>query len=212
MSRFHPAHRTIETMPPSGQFRVEATLGAPFERSGRGLHTGRRTTVRVSPATAGHGIVFRRHLAGGRSVDIPALWRFQVPQPACSALGREGILVRTVEHLMASLRALGIDNAFVEIDGEELPIFDGSAVPWCEGITAAGRIAQDVPVRVLKVRREVTVTDRHRRLSIGPGHGLTVSAHIDLKHLGPFDWQGPVGLRISRGISPPRAASGASFV
>lgn len=188
-----PAHRTVDIMPPSGQSRVEATLGAPFERSGYGLHTGRRSTVRVSPASAGHGIVFRRHLPGGRCVDIPALWRFQVPQPACSALGREGVLVRTVEHLMASLRALGIDNALVEIDGEELPIFDGSALPWCEGIAAAGRIAQDRPVRVLVVRREVTVTDRHRRLSIGPGRGLTMSAHIELKHLGPFDWRGPVG-------------------
>lgn len=193
-------------MTPSGQSRLQATLGAPFERDGRGLHTGRRARVRVSPAPPGHGIVFRRHLRDGRSVDIPALWRFVVPQPACTALAREGMLVRTVEHLLASLHALRIDNALAEIDAEELPIFDGSAIPWCEGIAGAGRVDQVEPVRVLRVLRDVTVTDRHRRLSIGPGTGLTISAHIALRHLGAFDWDGPVGPEtFARDIAPSRS-------
>ncbi len=193
-------------MTPPGQPRPQATLAAPFERAGRGLHTGRRARVRVSPAPPGHGIVFRRHLRDGRSVDIPALWRFVVPQPACTALAREGTLVRTVEHLLASLHALRIDNALAEIDTEELPIFDGSAVPWCQGIAEAGRANQGKPVRVLRVLREVTVTDRHRRLTIGPGTGLTISAHIALKHLGAFDWAGPVEPEIfSRDIAPSRS-------
>lgn len=110
--------------------RHQATLGAAFEKSGRGLHTGRRATVRVSPAPPDHGIVFRRRFGDGRSVDIPALWHHQETQPACTALRSEGVLVRTVEHLMASLHALRIDNAVAEIDAEELPIFDGSAIPW----------------------------------------------------------------------------------
>ena len=128
----------------------------------------------------------------GRSVDIPALWRHQVTQPACTALRVEGVLVRTVEHLLASLYALRIDNALVETDAEELPIFDGSAVPWCEGIAAAGRVEQDERTRTLRVLRPITVSDRHRRLSIGPGTGLTVCAHIELCHLGAFDWQGAI--------------------
>jgi UDP-3-O-[3-hydroxymyristoyl] N-acetylglucosamine deacetylase len=176
-----------------GQTRRQATLGAPFERGGRGLHTGRWTAARITPAPEGHGIVFRRHLPGGGSIDIPALWSFHHSQPACTALRRNGILVRTVEHLLASLYALQIDNVLAEIDGEELPIFDGSAVPWCEGIALAGRVEQDAPVTVLRIRREITVTDRHRRLSIAPGPGFTVSAHIALEHLGSFDWHGPVG-------------------
>jgi UDP-3-O-[3-hydroxymyristoyl] N-acetylglucosamine deacetylase len=172
--------------------RSQATLAAPFVRTGRGLHTGRAATVRVSPAPVGHGIVFRRHLPGGRSVDITALWHAQVPQPACSAIMGGGVLVRTVEHLMATLLALQIDNALVEIDTEELPIFDGSAVPWCDGIAGAGRVEQEAPVRTLRVLREIAVTDAHRRIAIAPGQGLTVTAHIDLKHLGAFDWSGPV--------------------
>ncbi|MCJ2015641.1 UDP-3-O-acyl-N-acetylglucosamine deacetylase [Methylobacterium sp. J-076] len=172
--------------------RRQATLGGAFERSGRGLHTGRRTTVRVSPAPQNHGIVFRRRLPDGRAVDIPALWHHQETQPACTALRAHGVLVRTVEHLMASLFALRIDNVLAEIDGEELPIFDGSAVPWCEGITGAGRVVQEVGVRTLRVLREVRLTHAHRSLSIGPGRGLTVSAHIELRRLGTFDWRGPI--------------------
>lgn len=172
--------------------RAQATLAAPFERSGRGLHTGHEATVRVGPAPAGHGIAFRRRLKGGRAVDVPALWRFREPQPLCTAIRREGVLVRTIEHLMASLSALGIDNALAEIDGEELPIFDGSALPWCEAIRAAGRVEQDAPCRVIRVARTVTVQAGRRHLSIEPGPGLHVTGHVALSYLGPIDWSGAI--------------------
>lgn len=172
--------------------RCQATLGAAFERSGRGLHTGRSARVRVSPAPAGHGIVFRRHFRDGRSVDIPALWHHQETAPACTALRAEGVLVRTVEHLLAALYALRIDNALIDTDAEEMPIFDGSALPWCEGIAGAARVEQAEPSRVLRVLRPVSIVNGHRRLSIGPGRGLTVCAHIELCRFGTFDWQGAI--------------------
>lgn len=172
--------------------RPQATLGAAFERSGRGLHTGSHATVRVSPAAAGHGIVFRRRLRGGRQADVPALWRYRESQPLCTAIRREGVLVRTIEHLMASLSALEIDNALVEIDAEELPIFDGSALPWCEAIRAAGRVEQGAACRLIRVRRPVTVEDGRRRLRIEPGPGLHVTGHIALAYLGPIDWSGAI--------------------
>ena len=180
-----------ETMVPP-RSATQATLAAAFERAGRGLHTGRRARVRVSPAPAGHGIVFRRHLPGGRTADVPALWRHRESQPLCTALRYGGVLVRTVEHLMASLSALGIDNALIEIDAEELPIFDGSAVPWCEAILSAGRAGQDAPRRAIRVTRVIAVRDGRRTLRIEPGPGLHVSGHIALAHLGPIDWSGPI--------------------
>lgn len=186
--------------------RCQATLGGAFALSGRGLHTGRKANVRVSPACAGHGIVFRRRMRDGSSVDIPALWRMQETAPACSALRSGGVLVRTVEHLLASLYALRIDNALIETDAEEMPIFDGSALPWCEGIAAAGRVEQEERARSLRVLRPISVTDRHRRLSIGPGRGLTVSAHIELNRFGSFDWQGPIlSEAFTREIAPARS-------
>ena len=176
----------------AGIGRLQATLGAPFERSGRGLHTGAHATVRVTPAPVGHGIVFRRRLRGGRQTDVPALWRYRESQPLCTAIRREGVMVRTIEHLMASLSALEIDNALAEIDAEELPIFDGSAVPWCEAIRAAGRTEQDAACRLIRVTRPVAVEDGRRRLRIGPGPGLHVTGHIALAHFGPLDWSGAI--------------------
>ena len=186
--------------------RLQATLAAAFERSGRGLHTGARATVRVSPAAAGHGIVFRRRLKSGRQADVPALWRYREPQPLCTAIRHDGVLVRTIEHLMASLSALKIDNALAEIDAEELPIFDGSALPWCEAIRAAGRIEQDAACRTIRVRRPVMVEDGMRRLRIEPGRGLHVSGHIALAHFGPIDWSGAITPEIfCEAIAPSRS-------
>jgi UDP-3-O-[3-hydroxymyristoyl] N-acetylglucosamine deacetylase len=186
--------------------RQQATLAAAFERSGRSLHSGRYATVRVSPAPAGHGIVFRRHLTSGRTVDVPALWQYRQSQPLSSAIRREGVLVRTIEHLMASLSALRIDNALAEIDADELPIFDGSAAPWCEAIRAAGRSEQPTPCRTIRVRRAVTVVRGQRRLRIEPGPGLYVTGHVALAHFGAIDWSGSVNPdSFEREIAPARS-------
>ncbi|GJD44388.1 UDP-3-O-acyl-N-acetylglucosamine deacetylase [Methylobacterium cerastii] len=176
---------------PGGPFR--ATLGAAFSLSGRGLHTGRRATVRVGPAPPGHGVVFRRTLRDGRTVDVPASWSLRERQPLCTALrSPEGPLIRTVEHLLAALSAEGVDEALVEIDAEELPIFDGSAVPWCRAIRAAGRIENGAPRRTIRMLRTVQVEDGRRTLRIEPHDGLHVSAHLALAHFGPLDWSGTI--------------------
>ncbi|MEH3065502.1 MAG: UDP-3-O-acyl-N-acetylglucosamine deacetylase, partial [Methylobacterium radiotolerans] len=172
--------------------RQQATLARPFERSGRSLHSGRHATVRVSPAPAGHGIVFRRHLKDGRAVDVPAHWHYRESQPLSSALRRDGVLVRTIEHLMASLSALRIDNVLAEIDADELPIFDGSATPWCEAIRIAGRREQSLPCRVIRLLRTVAVENGRRRLEIEPGPGLHITGHVALAHFGSIDWSGAI--------------------
>ncbi|MGH1572153.1 UDP-3-O-acyl-N-acetylglucosamine deacetylase [Methylobacterium sp. P31] len=191
---------------PAPTSRRQATLSAAFERSGRSLHSGRHATVRVCPAPAGHGIVFRRRLPGGRTVDVPALWQYRESQPLSSAIRREGVLVRTIEHLMASLSALQIDNILVEIDSDELPIFDGSATPWCEAIRAAGRIEQEQRCRVIRILRPVAVESGRRHLRIEPGAGLHVTGHIALAHFGPIDWSGAITPdSFEREIAPARS-------
>ncbi|RUP15629.1 MAG: UDP-3-O-acyl N-acetylglycosamine deacetylase [Methylobacterium sp.] len=186
--------------------RLQATLSHPFERSGRSLHSGRHATVRVSPAPAGHGIVFRRRLKDGRTVDVPADWRLRESQPLSSAVRREGVLVRTIEHLMASLSALRIDNVLAEIDADELPIFDGSATPWCEAIRAAGRSEQTLPCRVIRLLRPVAVENGRRRLQIEPGDGLHISGHLALAHFGSVDWSGAITPEgFEREIAPARS-------
>lgn len=185
----------------------QATLAAAFERAGPGLHTGRRAHVRVSPAAPGAGILFRRRLKGGQIAEVPALWRHRESQPLCTALrSRDGVLVRTVEHLMAALSAHRIDNALVEIDAEELPIFDGSALPWCAGIRGAGRVEQDAPSRWLRVLRPVAVRMGERSLSVEPCDHLRVSAHLALARFPAMDWTGPVdAATFDRDLAPSRS-------
>lgn len=169
----------------------QTTLAESFDRAGHGLHTGRFVNVRVSPAGADHGIVFRRRLKGGRVADVPASWRYRESQPLCTALrSPEGVLVRTVEHLLAALSALRIDNALVELDAEEMPIFDGSASPWCAAIRDAGRVEVGGFRRVLRVLRPVTVERAQRSICIEPGEGLRVSGHVSLAYFGPLTWCG----------------------
>ncbi|MCJ2052982.1 UDP-3-O-acyl-N-acetylglucosamine deacetylase [Methylobacterium sp. J-070] len=186
--------------------RLQATLTVPFERSGLSLHSGRHAVVRVSPAPEGHGIVFRRRLRDGRVVDVPALWQYRESQPLSSAIRREGVLVRTIEHLMASLSALQIDNVLAEIDADELPIFDGSAAPWCQAIRAAGRTEQPARCRMIRVRRAVAVERGQRRVRIEPGTGLHVTGHVALSHFGEIDWSGAITPEIfEREIAPARS-------
>lgn len=100
--------------------------------------------------------------------------------------------MRTVEHLLAALSALQIDNALVEIDAEEVPIFDGSALPWCEAIREAGRVEVDGVRRVLRVLRPITAQQEGRYIRIEPGAGLQISGHVALAYFGPLTWSGHV--------------------
>lgn len=124
------ARSDAATTPPlrAGRPDREATLARPFTLSGRGLHTNRRVRVQVEPAESG-GIRFRRAGECGVAM-VAAHLRAVVRKPLCTALRlADGRLVRTVEHLLAALAAYAIDHALVTLDAEELPIFDGSAVP-----------------------------------------------------------------------------------
>lgn len=176
---------------PPGPIR-EATLGAAFDCEGAGLHTGKNSKLRVLPAEAGHGIVFRRHLYGSAH-DVPALWRNRRSRPLCTALQvGDGPLIRTVEHLMAALSANAIDNALIEIEGEELPILDGSAEPWCALIERASRVDQDRPRRYLRVLKMVRYRSGDHKQNIQPAHDFTVFSSITLSHFGRIRWEGAI--------------------
>lgn len=170
----------------------EATLGGAFEGEGIGLHTGKVSKVRVLPAPEGHGRVFRR-LVKGVAHEVPALWPNRRSRPLCTALQvGDGPLVRTVEHLLAALSAHAIDNALIEIEGEELPIFDGSAEPWCARIRRAGRVEQERARRYLRIVKRVRhhVGPRKQTAEAAPTFELRTS--ITLSNFGQLRWEGLV--------------------
>ena len=115
---------------------------------GKGLHSGRKTTVHFHPAPADHGIVFFR---SDKNLNIPATYRYALPSPLCTTIGREGVQVSTVEHLLSVCSGAGIDNLVVELDTEEVPIMDGSGLEFFEKLQAAGIKRLEKPKRVIRI-------------------------------------------------------------
>jgi UDP-3-O-[3-hydroxymyristoyl] N-acetylglucosamine deacetylase len=180
---------------PAGWQASEGTLARPLELSGRGLHTGRRVNVRILPAER-DGIVFRRVHDGRELGTVAANPALRQGQPLCTMLrANDGLGVRTVEHLLASLLVCEIDHATVELDAEEVPILDGSAQPWIDAIKACGRSSLAQPKRFLRVLKSVGVADgegaARRAMRVEPAEHYALSVHNnDLKGFGDMEWHG----------------------
>ncbi|TVR10790.1 MAG: UDP-3-O-acyl-N-acetylglucosamine deacetylase [Salinarimonadaceae bacterium] len=158
------------------------TLASPAAVSGIGVHSGDSVRMVIHPADADHGVVFLRtglpsgidRLIDARHVNVAAT-------ELCTVVGdRDSGAVATIEHLMAALAGLGVDNALVEVDGSELPILDGSAAPFVEAIDAAGLVACDAPRRHLRVRRAVRAAAGRAFVELAPHDGpLRLDVEID---------------------------------
>jgi UDP-3-O-[3-hydroxymyristoyl] N-acetylglucosamine deacetylase len=150
--------------------------------------------VKLSPAEPGTGIVFRRSDRDDVPVEVSAVWRHRVRQRLCQALAApDGTLFRTVEHLLASLSALGVDNILVDMDAEELPIFDGSATPWCSALLDGGIVEQSRPRVYIRVLRPVElVRDDNRAIRVEPAERRLLTVRMDLTGFGDMSWSGEV--------------------
>lgn len=158
---------------------MQRTLKAIADLSGVGLHSGRLVRMRVHPAKANHGIVFRRTDLPGQPL-IPARWDLALHSPLCTQLRLEsGALISTIEHLMAAFAGLGIQNALVDIDSPEVPILDGSASPFVAGFLRTGLREQAAPLRAIKILREVTVVDGEASATLLPSDGFVIDFSID---------------------------------
>jgi UDP-3-O-[3-hydroxymyristoyl] N-acetylglucosamine deacetylase len=138
----------------------QTTLRAAVSLSGVGVHSGDEVKMILHPAEAGHGIAFlRTGLHGGVDRIIDARHLAVTATELCTVIGdRQSGAVATIEHLMAALAGLGVDNVLVEIDGPEVPILDGSAAPYIDAIDQVGVVALGASRRYLKVLKPVRVT------------------------------------------------------
>jgi UDP-3-O-[3-hydroxymyristoyl] N-acetylglucosamine deacetylase len=162
----------------------QRTLRAGIGCTGVGLHSGARIPLRLLPGLPDTGIVFRRTDLAGGPVEIPAQFDHVVDTRLNTTLGlpgRRDAVVGTVEHLMAALAGMGVDNAVVEIDGAEVPVMDGSSAPFVFLIECAGLVAQDAPRRVIEVLRPVRVEDGEAFVTLLPATsgGFSLEAEID---------------------------------
>jgi UDP-3-O-[3-hydroxymyristoyl] N-acetylglucosamine deacetylase len=162
----------------------QMTLAAPIVLEGVGLHSGAMIRMVLHPARAGFGIVFRRTdldgNAGPAATDIPALYDHVCETTLSTAIGNaSGASISTVEHLMAALSGLGVDNALIEIDGAEVPVMDGSSKVFVDAIEAAGLKALNAPRRAIRILKPVIVEDGLKRAALLPGEGFRLAFEIE---------------------------------
>ncbi|PSR19111.1 UDP-3-O-[3-hydroxymyristoyl] N-acetylglucosamine deacetylase [filamentous cyanobacterium CCP3] len=160
--------------------QAQTTLAGPVARQGIGLHSGATTTATLHPEAPGQGRYFvRTDLPGNPTV--PASLEAVNPTMLSTELRQGKASVRTVEHLLAALVGLGIDNVRIEIDGPEMPLLDGSALGWVEALRQAGRQIQSVPRPVIRLRQPVTVTHDDAFVAAFPAPALRLTYGIDFE-------------------------------
>ncbi len=158
----------------------EQTIRSSVGCSGVGLHSGAPVAMRILPAPPGRGIVFRR--TDLDDFEIEANGRNVARVSYATSLMKKGVLISTTEHLLSAFTGLGVDNAIVELDNLELPILDGSALPFVDLIQKAGIRKQRRPRRYLKILREVEMREGNKFISVYPADTYSVSYSINFPH------------------------------
>jgi len=158
----------------------EQTIASPVEFSGVGLHTGENAALRILPAPAGKGIVFRRVDLDNFELraDVASVARVAY----ATTLMSRGVWISTVEHLLSALYGVGIDNAYVELDNFEVPILDGSALPYTEAITRVGVVQQKKLRNYIRIIKEFVLKDGQKTLGIYPSETFSIQYDINFPH------------------------------
>jgi UDP-3-O-[3-hydroxymyristoyl] N-acetylglucosamine deacetylase len=165
---------------PQVMFVQRKTIANHVSITGIGLHSGIYTTVELHPAPAGSGVTFVR--SDLRGLRIPALQASTTALDHATTVGKDDVAVGTVEHLLAALMAWGITDLDIHIDGPEVPIVDGSALPFMHLIDAAGVRALAAEVPVLRITEPIEIVERDKSIRIVPSNRLVLKYKIDFDH------------------------------
>ena len=165
---------------------MQHTVKKIIEIQGIGLHSGKLAKVSIHPKNTDYGIVFKRTDVSHDEESyqyVAALWSNVVDTRLCTLIGNEhGITVGTIEHLMAALRASGIDNALIEVDGPEIPILDGSSKPFIDAIEEIGVLEQSKPRRAIRILKTVSYEEAGKKVSLSPSIIPTYAGEIEYNH------------------------------
>jgi len=165
--------------------QVQRTLKSSIETTGIGLHSGKKVKLTLRPAADNTGIVFTR-VDLDPSVPIKASPECVGETMLSTALvkgeGEDAVKVSTIEHLMSALAAMGIDNLYVDLSAEEVPIMDGSAAPFLYLIQSAGIVEQTASKKFIKIKRKIEVRQGDIYASLEPYDGFKLAFEIDFDH------------------------------
>lgn len=148
-----------------------------MEFKGAGLHSGAPVTMRLLPAPAGSGIVFRR--TDLDDFEIPAIGRNVAKVSYATSLMRQSVLISTTEHLLSAFIGMGIDNVIVALDNLELPILDGSALPYVDAFLSGGIRLQRRRREYMRILKPVEVREGNKFIGVYPGYGYRIQYTID---------------------------------
>ena len=161
----------------------QKTISKSISAKGIGLHTGNSINVTIKPSDPNTGIVFRRVDIKNINNEINPLFYNVCETNLCTTITNDnGVKVSTIEHLMAAFYGLGIDNAIVEIDNQEIPILDGSARDWVNLIKEAGLKESSLPIKIIKVEKKIEIKKKEKFISIDKSN---VSLDIDFEIVYP---------------------------
>ncbi|MDQ1186459.1 UDP-3-O-acyl-N-acetylglucosamine deacetylase [Agrobacterium larrymoorei] len=176
-----------------GLLGFQTTIANPVQLKGIGVHSGNPASMTFQPAEAGTGIVFSRTLDNGTVVEVKAVSANVGNTDLCTVIGRSPAQsVATVEHVMAGIYAMGIDNLIVEVDGPEVPIMDGSAAPFIEAIESVGIVNLGVKRRYIRVIKPVRIDSGASWAEFRPYDGTRFEVEIDFDTplIGRQTWKG----------------------
>src|SRR3954452_19651327 len=148
---------------------AEQTIRRAVDCSGIGLHSGAPVRLRILPAAAGTGMVFRR--TDLDNFEVEAVSRNVAKVSYATSLMKKGVLISTTEHLLSAFMGIGLDNAIIELDNLELPILDGSAKPFVEMVLKAGLKPQRRKRTYLRIRREIQLREGDKFIAVYPAPG-----------------------------------------
>ncbi len=159
----------------------QKTLSKPIEFKGVGLHTGEKVKMKIFPSAPNSGIIFKRTDLKNKNVIIPNVFNV-VNATLCTTISNEfGVKVSTIEHLMASMYVLGLDNALIELDSQEVPIMDGSAKNFVDKIIETGFKISEAPLKFVKIEKSVSIKKDSKFIKIDKSN-ITLDIDFEIKY------------------------------
>ena len=162
---------------------TQSTIANRISFSGVGIHTGKHVNVNILPASPNSGIIFKRIDLNQNNIVIPNFENVSEATLCTTVSNQFGVKVSTIEHLMAAFLGLGVDNAIVELNAQEVPILDGSAKDFVKILREAGMKTSDVPIKLIKINNRIEVIDGNKSISLDKSNTtLDIEFEINYKN------------------------------
>ena len=163
----------------------QKTINQDITFNGVGLHSGLAATMTVKPAAPNTGIIFKRIDLKENNIVVPNIFNVSSAIFCTTISNDHGASISTIEHLMGALYGLGIDNALIEIDNQEVPILDGSAKLFVEAISKIGIKNSDAPIKIVKILKKIEFVDENKSITIEPSK-ISLDIDFELKYKNEF--------------------------